>query len=95
MGVVIYILIIIIASEVADLNITSTDLRSKLNQLRQKSLSLSDQLSKLEEEVRTKKEERERRGPRNMAQVQTEMIKIKRELEVSHLIHVTNVRESW
>ena len=77
----------------ADLNITSTDLRSKLNQLRQKSLSLSDQLSKLEEEVRTKKEERERRGPRNMAQVQTEMIKIKRELEVSH--HVTDARESW
>lgn len=67
----------------ADLNITSTDLRSKLNQLRQKSLSLSDQLSKLEEEVMTKKEERERLGPTSMAQVQTELIKIKRELEVS------------
>ena len=58
-------------------------MRSKLNLLRQKSLTLSDELSKLEEKVRTKKEERERQGPKNMAQVQTEIIKLRRELEVS------------
>ena len=71
------------ASQVADLNITSTDLRSQLNQLRQKSLSLSEQLSMLEQEVKVKKEERERQGSKNMAQVQTELIKLKRELEAS------------
>ena len=63
---------------------TSTDLRSKLNVLRQKSVALSDQLSKLEEEVKTKKEQRERQGPKDMAQAQTELIKFRRELEVSH-----------
>lgn len=73
------------ASQVADLNITSTDLRSQLNQLRQKSLSLSEQLSKLEQEVKVKKEERERQGSKNMAQVQTELIKLKRELEASSI----------
>ena len=71
------------ATKVADLNITSTDLRGQLNLLRQKSLSLSEQLSILEQEVIIKKEERERRGSKNMAQVQTELIKLKRELEVS------------
>jgi DNA-binding protein H-NS len=73
------------ASQVGDLNITSTDLRSQLNQLRQNSLSLSEQLNTLEQEVKAKKEERERQGSKNMAQVQTELIKLKRELEVSSL----------
>lgn len=72
------------ASQVADLNITSTNLQNKLNLLRQRSLTLSDQLSRLEEEVKAKKEERERQGPKNMAQLQTELIKLRRELEVSH-----------
>ena len=71
------------ASQVADLNITSTDLRSQLNQFRQKSLSLSEQLSTLEQEVKVKKDERERQGSKNIAQVQTELIKLKRELEAS------------
>lgn len=75
------------------MNITSTDLRSQLNQLRQKSLSLSEQLSKLEQEVKIKKEEREKQGSKNMAQVQTELIKLKRELEVSyHFYHGWSLR---
>ena len=60
--------------------------------LRQKSLALSEQLSKLEQEVKTKKEERERQGSKNMAQVQTELIKLKRELEVSSLPYTTMYR---
>ena len=37
----------------------------------------------LEEEVKTRKELRERQGPKNMAQAQTELIKLRRELDVS------------
>lgn len=41
--------------------------------------------------MKVKKEERERQGSKNMAQVQTELIKLKRELEVSQI----SVQKAW
>ena len=74
------------------MNIASTRLRNQLNPLRQRAQTLSVQFDELQEEVRNKREEKARRGPRDMAQAQTELIRLRRELEVC-LMSVTHGRQ--
>ena len=71
------------ATEIADLNIMSTRLSSQLSPLRQKASELSGQLAQLQCEVVGKREERERRVGREWTDTQTELLKLKRELDVS------------
>ncbi len=73
------------ASEIADLNITSTRLRNETHTLRQKEQVLIKRLTKLQHEVSVKREEKDRRGPKDLSHVQTDIIKLKRELEVKFL----------
>ena len=70
------------ASEIADLNITSTRLRNETHILRQKEQELTKRLTQLQDEVSVKREEKDRRGPKDLTQVQTDIIKLRRELEV-------------
>ena len=72
-----------IATEVADLNITSTRLASQLIPLHQKVSNLSAKLAQLQCEVGGKREEKERREKQRKTEAQTELLKLKRELDVS------------
>ena len=71
------------ATEVADLNITSTRLASQLTPLHQKVSNLSARLAQLQCEVGGRKEEKERREKQKRTETQTELLKLRRELEVS------------
>ena len=71
------------ATEVADLNITSTRLASQLTPLHQKVSNLSARLAQLQCEVGGRKEEKERREKQKRTETQTELLKLKRELDVS------------
>ena len=73
-----------IATEVADLNITSTRLASQLIPLHQKVSNLSAKLAQLQCEVGGKREEKERREKQRKTEAQTELLKLKRELDVSN-----------
>ena len=72
-----------IATEVADLNITSTRLASQLIPLHQKVSNLSAKLAQLQCEVGGKREEKERREKQRKTEARTERLKLKRELDVS------------
>ena len=72
-----------IATEVADLNITSTRLASQLTPLHQKFSNLSAKLAQLQCEVGGKREEKERREKQRKTEARTELLKLKRELDVS------------
>ena len=72
-----------IATEVADLNITSTRLASQLTPLHQKVSNLSAKLAQLQCEVGGKREEKERREKQRKTEARTELLKLKRELDVS------------
>lgn len=70
------------ASKIGDLNITSTRLRKETHTLRQKEQELTKRLTKLQHDVSVKREEKDRRGPKDLSHVQTDIIKLRRELEV-------------
>ena len=74
------------ATEVADLNITSTRLASQLTPLHQKVSNLSARLAQLQCEVGGRKEEKERREKQKRAETQTELLKLRRELDVSGIV---------
>ena len=70
------------ATGISDLNISSTRLVSQLVPLHDRARALSEQLSQLHGEVMGRREERERQAAREMADTQTQMLKLKRELDV-------------
>jgi len=74
-----------IATAIADLNITSTRLRDLIHPLRQREQELTRKLVDLQDEATTRREDKERRGPRDLTDVQTDIIKLQRELEVGNI----------
>ena len=71
------------ATEVSDLNIQSTRLQQQIALLSGKADKLSGELGILQDEVRRRREEREMKAPRNLEQLQGELTKLTKELEVS------------
>ncbi len=70
------------ATTVADLNISTTRLATQLVPLHQRAGSLAERLTQLQEQNMAGKENRERTAAREMANTQTTMLKLKRELDV-------------
>ena len=71
------------ATTVSELNITATQLASLLIPLQEQASSLATKLTHIQGEVMGKREERERKMAKEMADTQTTMIRLKRELDVS------------
>ena len=71
------------ATEISDLNITSTRLSSQLPPLQEQVSTLTGRLSQLQEEVSERRREGERRQAKEEADTQMQLIKLKRELDVS------------
>lgn len=70
------------ATEISELNIEAGDLVGELHTLRSEGCDLSDGVRCVEEDVRARKWEKERELRSRVADLQTEAIRLRRELEV-------------
>lgn len=75
------------ATEVSNLNISSTRLQQQLGPLSSKAEQLAGELSQLQEEVKTRREERAKNAPQRVEQMKSELEKLNKELEVDNLIN--------
>ena len=75
------------ATEISQLNISAGGLERELHALRAEESGLSDGMRSVEEVVRVGREERERESSSRLAHLHSEIIRLKRELEVLPSAH--------
>ena len=74
------------ATVISRLNIRASELSGELNSLKAEESELSESVRSVEEDVRGWRREREWESRSGMADLQAEIIRLKRELEVSGLL---------
>lgn len=71
------------ATAISELNMKSVRLLQQVSSLKGRKTQLSGELATLQEEVKRKREERERNAPKNVEQMKTDLANLKKELDVN------------
>ena len=74
---------VVLATEISELNIVARSVPEQLHSLQDKERELSETLAAVGDEVRQRREVVERETRSELASLQTQILQLKRELEVS------------